>query len=319
MKFKIMGTGSYVPPKVISNDELSKLVDTNDEWILKRVGISNRNVSVDETTSQMGTKAALSALENSGVKAKELDLIIVATISADSLAPNVSCTIQRDIGATCPAFDINVGCSGFVFGIETAASFLSTGNYKKILVVGAERLSSVVNWEDRSTCIIFADGAGAAVISDEEDNYLASVIRSKGDDNAIKIKNVSGNSPFYQGEKVSDIFIEMNGQETYKFAVTTIQKDVLEVMEKANLTNEDIKLVVPHQANIRIIKEAARKLPIDSEKFSSNINHVGNTSAASVPILLDELNRSGKIQRGDIIILSAFGAGLCNGACAIRF
>lgn len=319
MKFKILGTGSYKPAKIVKNDDFAEMVETNDEWIVKRVGISERRFSADETTSDMATKASLNALEGSGLKADDLDMIIVATITPENIAPNVACSVQRNIGAKCPAMDISSACSGFVFALETATGFLAMENYHRILVVGAERLSSIVDFSDRSTCIIFADGAGAVVVSDEEDNYLSSVLHSKGGDEALHIPNASGNSPFYTLEKNDKITINMQGQETYKFAVSSMQKDVIDVMEKANLTNEDIKWVIPHQANIRIIKEASRKIPIDKEKFCSNISHTGNTSSASVAILLDELNKEGKIQKGDNIILTAFGAGLSSGACAIKF
>ncbi|MFI3206753.1 MAG: beta-ketoacyl-ACP synthase III [Clostridia bacterium] len=318
MKFKLLGTGSYLPTKVVTNDDLSKMVDTNDEWIKKRVGISSRHISEDETTSQMATKAALNSLENSGIKPEEIDLIIASTITADKVAPSVACTVQQAIGANCPAFDLCVACPGFIFALETAVAYMSMGNIHKVLVVSADRLSSIVDWQDRSTCIIFADGAGAVVISDEEDNYLSSVIKTKGDCHALNIPVMSGNSPFYKGEKCETTHIEMNGQETYKFAVTSMQHDIAQVLEKTNLTGEDIKWVVPHQANVRIINEAARKTGMDKTKFCKNIEYTGNTSSASVPILLDEINRAGKLEKGDNILLTAFGAGLASAACVIK-
>lgn len=319
MQFKILGTGSYLPPKFVTNEEVSTMVDTNDEWIQKRVGIQERRISVDETTSQMGLKAAKLALENSGVSASELDMILVATITADNITPTVSCSIQRDLGATCPAMDLVAACSGFVFSLQTAAAFLALDKNKKILVVGAERLSGIVDWSDRNTCIIFADGAGAAVVTGGEDNLLSCVMNSKGDQQVLHIPNVSGCSPFYKGEVVKERYIYMNGKETYKFAVNSLYNDTLKVMEDAGLKDEDIRWVIPHQANIRIIKEASRKLPISPEKFCSNIHGTGNTSAASIAILLDEMNRAGKLNRGDIILLTAFGGGLCSGAMAIRW
>lgn len=320
MKFKILGTGSYVPENVVDNEMLSAMVETSDEWIRKRVGIKERHISVDETTSDIATKAALNAIENSKVKAEDLDLILCATITPERLAPNVASLVQRNIGATCPCIDVGgTACSGFIYALETATAFLSTGKYKNILVIGADRLSSIVDWEDRNTCIIFADGSGAAVVNADEDNYLASTLFADGGDDVLNIPNVTGHSPFYKGKQVDRVSIFMKGQDTYRFALGAMQRDVLKVMDEANLTNEDIKWVIPHQANIRIINEAARKLPIDKEKFCSNIAVRGNTSAASVAILLDEMNRAGKIERGDVLILCAFGAGLLSGACAIRF
>ena len=320
MKFKVLGTGSYIPPKVVTNDDLSQMVDTNDEWISKRVGIRERHVSVDETTSQMGAKAAREALENSGVKPEELDLILAASISSEYANPGVATMVQRYLGASCPAIDIGgAACTGFLFLIETAAAYLALGKVNKILLIGAERLSGLVDWKDRSTCIIFADGAGAMVVSGEGDKLLASAIHTEGNEEIIHIPHVTGTSPFYQGEQIKEPFIFMNGKETYKFAVSVMREDILDMMEQANLQDEDIRWVVPHQANIRIINEAKRKLPIGPEKFCSNIERVGNTSSASVAILLDELNREGKLQRGDKIILVAFGGGLCHGACALEW
>lgn len=320
MKFKVLGTGSYVPPRAVTNDELSTMVETNDEWISKRVGIRERHVSTDETTSQMAVKAAKNALENSGVKPEELDMILAATISGDKASPGVACMVQKALGACCAAMDIGgTACSGFLFVIETAAAYLALGKAKKILLIGAERLSGLMDWTDRNTCIIFADGAGAMVVSDEADNLLASKVCSAGNDEVINIPHVSGNSPFYHGEIVKEPFIFMNGKETYKYAVNVLREHVVEMMEKANLRDEDIRWVVPHQANIRIINEAKRKLPIDPNKFCSNIDRLGNTSSASVPILLDELNRAGKITAGDVLILVAFGGGFCDGTCALRW
>ncbi|MFI3325659.1 MAG: beta-ketoacyl-ACP synthase III [Clostridia bacterium] len=319
MNFKILGTGSYTPNNVVTNDDLSTMVETNDEWITKRVGIKQRNISVEDTTSSMAIKAAFNALENSNVKAEDLDMIIVSTITPDRASPAVACMVQNAVGATCPAFDVSAACSGFIFALETAAAHMALGKAHKILVVGAERLSSITDFTDRSTCIIFADGAGAVVVSDEEDNLLASVLNTTGGDEVLNIPSATGTSPFYKGEKIEHTKIYMNGGETYKFAISSMQKDILNVMQQANLTNDNINWVVPHQANIRIIKEAARKLPIDKDKFCTNIATTGNTSSASVAILLDEVNRAGKINRGDNIIMAAFGAGLCSGAMAIRW
>lgn len=320
MKFKVLGTGSYIPPKVVTNDDLAAMVDTNDEWISKRVGIKERHVSVDETTSQMAAKAAAAALENSGLKAEELDMIIAASISPDHHSPGVGCLVQKALGATCPAMDIGgTACSGFTYLIETAAAYLALGKAEKILIVGAERMSTLVDWSDRSTCIIFADGAGAMVVSGAENNLLASTLRTEGDGVIIRIPAVTGRSPFYTGEAVKEPYIYMNGQETYKFAVNTMRSIITELMEETGLEDQDIKWVVPHQANIRIINEAKRKLPISPEKFCSNIDKTGNTSSASVGILIDQLNRAGKLQRGDNIIIVAFGGGFCSGGCALTW
>ena len=317
MSFTILGTGMYVPQRVVTNDDLSLLVDTNDEWIRKRVGIERRHVSVSETTSEMGCIAARRALDNAGVRPEELDLILAATVSGEYVSPSVSCMIQHGLGVQCPAYDINAACPAFIFLLETAAGFFARKKAKKVLVVGAERLSGIVDWTDRGTCVIFGDGAGAAVLG-EGDGYLDSILTVSGGDDVIKIPHYEGDSPFYQrrGEKP---YIHMKGQETFKYAVTAMGTDITELMTRNGLTAEDIRYIVPHQANKRIIDLAAKRTGIPVEKFAVNIQKYGNTSSASVPIMLDELNREGKLNRGDLLILSAFGGGLANAACLLRW
>lgn len=318
MNFQILGTGSFTPEKVVTNDELSKFVETSDEWITKRIGVKQRHVCTTETTADLGVEAALRALENAGVQPEELDLIVGATISADTISPGMAGMVQNRIGAHCPAFDMNVACPGFLFALDVAAGFFARGAVKKALVVSAERMSGLIDWTDRGTCCIFGDGAGAAVLG-EGDNYLASELHTKGGEDVISIPTAWTNSPFYQNEQ-KKACVSMQGQETYKFAVTSMAADIKSVMETAGISGEDVALVIPHQANYRIINEARRRLPeIDSEKFCVNIDRYGNTSAASVPILLDEMNRAGKIMRGDNIVLAAFGGGLSNAACVIRW
>lgn len=317
MSFRIVGTGSAVPEKILTNDELSTIVDTNDEWITTRVGISERRVATTEKTAELAYNASVKALEMSGVKAEELDLIIAATCTPDEVAPTVAGTVQRMLGAKCPAFDINSACSGFLFALETADGYMSTGRYKKVLVVGAERLSKITDWTDRSTCVIFGDGAGAAVL-EEGDSYLASEIHTYGGDEVLKIPAYVGTSIFNQIEGGAPV-INMQGQETFKFAVTEMTGHVKSLSEKIGITTDEIDFIVPHQANMRIIAFAEKKLGIPSEKFFVNIAKYGNTAAASVPIALDELNRSGRLKRGDIVVLSAFGAGLSSGGCILKW
>lgn len=317
MSFRIIGTGSAVPEKILTNDELSAIVDTNDEWIKTRVGISERRVAVTEKTAELAYNASVGALEMSGVKVDEIDLIIVATCTPDNVAPTVAGSLQRMLGAKCPAFDINSACSGFLFALETADGFFSTGRYKKVLVVGAERLSKITDWTDRSTCVIFGDGAGAAVL-EEGDSYLASEIHTYGGDEVLRIPSYVGTSIFNQNEAEKPV-IFMQGQETFKFAVTEMTNHVKSLSEKIGITLDEIDYIVPHQANMRIIAFAVKKLGIPSEKFFVNIEKYGNTAAASVPIALDELNRSGKLKRGDIVVLSAFGAGLSSGGCILKW
>ena len=317
MSFRIIGTGSYVPEKVVTNFDLAEVIDTSDEWIKQRVGISERHISTDESAAEMGYKAALNALEMSNVKPEELDLIIVASISNDTICPTAAGTIQKLLGAKCPAFDVNSACSGFLFAIDTAAGFFARGKVKKALVIGSERMSRIIDWKDRGTCVIFGDGAGAAVL-EEGDGYLESKIATYGGDDVIKIPSGTDASPYYDKE-IGAAHVFMDGQETFKFAVNTITSEIQEITEKAGLSVEDIKYVVPHQANIRIIQFASKRLGLPMEKFFVNIEKYGITCAASIPMALDELNRTGDLKRGDIIAMTAFGGGLSSATCIIKW
>ena len=318
MSFRILGTGSFLPQKVLTNEDLSHMVETSDEWITKRVGVKERRVCTTETNTDMGVAAALAALEDSGVKPEELDLIIGATISADTISPGLAGMVQNRIGAACPCFDMNVACPGFLFALEVADGFFVKKTVKKVLVVSAERMSGLIDWTDRSTCVIFGDGAGAAVLG-EGDSYLASELHTTGGDDVISIPTWWDNSPFY-GHELKKNVVSMAGQETYKFAVTSMVRDIQSVMAKAGITGEQVKAVIPHQANYRIINEARRRLPeIAPEKFLINIQRCGNTSSASEPILLDEANRQGLLQPGDYVVLSAFGGGLSSAASVVRW
>lgn len=317
MSFRIIGTGSYKPEFTVTNDDLAKRIDTSDEWIRQRVGISERRISTDENTAEMGYKAALAALEMSGTKPEELNLIIAASLTGETLCPTTAGHIQKLLGADCPAFDINSACSGFVFALDTAAGFFARGKAKKALLVGSERMSKIIDWNDRSTCVIFGDGAGAAVL-EAGDGYLESKLTTHGDSDVIRIPSGTESSVYYTKQpQPSHVF--MDGQETFKFAVNTIADGIKEIIGKAGLSFDDIKYIVPHQANVRIIQLAAKRLKMPVEKFFVNIQHYGNTSAASIPIALDELNRSGGIDRGDYIVLTAFGGGLSSGTCIIKW
>ena len=317
MSIKILGTGSYVPENVVTNDDLSKIVDTNDEWITQRVGVKQRHVSTFETAGDFAVKASKEALYSAGITADELDLIIGATVSSETICPTIAGTVQKEIRATCPAFDINSACSGFLFALDTAVSFIVRGGVRNVLVVGAERMSRIIDWSDRSTCVIFGDGAGAFVVAPGE-NYLASRLYTSGGNEVIEIPTAIGISPFYKGEQKRP-YVFMDGQETFKFAVNKIVDDIKYVTEKAGLTLEDIDYVVPHQANIRIIEFASKRLKIPMEKFVVNIEKYGNTSSASVPMAFDELYKSNKLKRGDKIVMTAFGGGLSSAACIIEW
>ena len=318
MSFQILGTGSFVPERVVTNEELSQMVDTSDEWIVKRIGVRKRRVCTSETVTDLGVEAARRALADAGVQPEELDLIIAATISADTISPGLGGMVQNRLGARCPAFDMNVACPGFLFALDVAAGFFARKAVKKVLVVSAERMSGLMDWEDRATCCIFGDGAGAVVLG-EGDAYLASELHTQGGDDIISIPVKWDNSPSYQRELPKNK-VNMEGQATYKFAVTSMVSDIKSVLEKAGITGEQVKAVIPHQANYRIINEARRRLPeIAPEKFLINIEEYGNTSSASEPLLLDEARRKGMFQPGDYILLSAFGGGLSSASCVVRW
>ncbi|MGN0690452.1 MAG: beta-ketoacyl-ACP synthase III [Oscillospiraceae bacterium] len=315
---KIIGTGAYVPEKIITNDDLSTMVETSDEWITQRVGVKERRVSVNETAADFGVEAAKKALLSANISAEDLDLIIVSTITGETLCPTTAALIQKAIGATCPAFDMQSACSGFMFALDTADSFISSGKgYKNVLVVATERMSKILDWTDRSTCVIFGDGAGAAVVT-EGDGYLASSLYTKGDDEVLYIPSCTKNSPFFEKE-YADTKVFMNGSETFNFAVRKIVDDIKEVAEKAGISVSDIDYIVSHQANIRIISYASKRLGIPMEKFVVNIDKYGNTSSASVPMALDDLVKEGKLKDDDIIAMCAFGGGLSSSACIIKW
>ena len=320
MTTRIIGTGSYLPKKVVTNDDLAKLMDTSDEWIRTRTGIRARHLVQEETTTYMCVEAAKRALENAQMQAEEIDLILVGTITGDHVTPSTACEVQAAIGASkAVAFDINAACSGFLFALHTAHAFIQSGIYQNALILGAETLSKIMDWNDRSTCVLFGDGAGAAVVRADETGLIAF---EQGSDGAkgqvLACKNRKNNNPYVSNDKEYD-YVQMNGQEVYKFAVSTVPKSILHVLEKAGLTAEDVSYFALHQANIRIIQSVAKRLKAEEDKFPISLDHCGNISAASVPILLDEMNRQGMLKRGDKIIMSGFGAGLTWGTALLEW
>lgn len=319
MGFTVLGTGMYVPEKIVTNDDLSTFLETNDEWITQRVGIKERHICTTETAAGLAVEAAKNALENSGLPPQDLDLILGATVSGDTICPSVACMVQAGLGATCPAFDVNAACSAFIFELETAAGFFARG-YRNILVVGSERMSRIVDWKDRSTAVIFGDGAGAAVLQ-QADSLYDSVLHVKGGDSVIKIPQSAGNSPFFTGE-TEPPYVQMAGQETFKFAVSSICSDVQELLSRNGLTLDDVDWIIPHQANKRILDAAAKRLKMteaQAAKIVMNIDRYGNTSSASIPMAMDEYHRAGKIKSGDLVLLTAFGGGLASASCLFRF
>ena len=317
MSFRIISTGSYVPERIVTNCELEEILDTSDQWIVERTGIKARHVCTNETAEDLAIKAAQRTLESGNTSPEELDLILCATVSGPNVCPNLASVVQLGLGANCPAMDINAACSAFIFLLDTAAGFFARGDMKKILIVGAEQMSRILDWTDRTTAVIFGDGAGACLLEAGE-NYLASKLYTKGDRDTIKIPNKIGISPFFTGEEDKP-FVQMMGQETFKFAASTMASDIREVAQTAGISESDIDHIIPHQANLRIIDAAKNRLDIPPERYVVNIDRFGNTSAASIPMALDELNSAGKIKRGDTLVLSAFGGGLASAACVIRW
>lgn len=317
---RITGTGSCLPEQIVTNEDLSKVVDTSDEWISSRTGIRERHLAKDETTASMAAEAGRRALQDAGIGAEEVDLLIVGTITGDYVTPSTSCEVQEILGAVnAVAFDINAACAGFMFALHTAHAYLQSGIYKTALVLGAETLSKIMDWKDRSTCVLFGDGAGAAVVrafekGKAEDKAAGGILAFEQGSDGRKGKVLSclgrrNNNPLIENPFIPS-YVSMNGQEVYKFAVNTVPASIQKVLELAGLGTGDIKYFVLHQANIRILQAVAKRLKADMEKFPVSLDHCGNISAASVPILLDEMNRKGMLEKGDKIVMSGFGGGL---------
>lgn len=321
----ILGLGSYVPEKVLTNDDIAKIVDTSHDWIVSRTGIEERRIAGEnESTSDMSAIAAKRALEDANLKAEDIDLIILATLTPDMLIPSTACLVQSKIGAkNAAAFDLEAGCSGFVYGLTVARQFVATGMYKNVLVIGAEVLSRMVDWQDRNTCILFGDGAGAAVVGPVEDGtgILSMTMGADGDGGKFLLIPAGGATMPATEQTLADRlhYIRMDGSEVFKFAVRTMGRASIEVVEKAGYKVEDIDFLVPHQANTRIINSAAKKLKLSEDKVYVNLNKYGNMSAASVPVALDEAVKLGKIKKDDLVVLVGFGAGLTWGSCFIKW
>ena len=320
---KILGVGHYCPENIVTNKDLEKIVDTTDEWITKRTGIKERRISNGENTLDLAYRASLEALKNSNCKAEEIDLIVLATTSPDKIMPSTACSLQGRLGCkNAAAFDISAACSGFVYALITAESLIKNTDKKKALVVGSEVLSKIVDWSDRGTCVLFGDGAGAMVIeSSEEDSILSKCFLSDGEygEESLRAGYFKLNNPFNKDESFEKGFMEMKGREVFRFAVSTLPEIILKVLKDADEDIENIKYIVPHQANLRIIDEAARRLNINKEKFYVNVDKYGNTSAASIPIALSELFENGLINKGDKVIIAAFGGGLTWAGALIKF
>ncbi|HTZ17601.1 MAG TPA: beta-ketoacyl-ACP synthase III [Dissulfurispiraceae bacterium] len=322
---KIVATGSYLPDNVVTNRDIEKRVDTSDEWIMERTGIRERRIArKNQASSDLAYEASLRAIKKAGIKAKDIDLIIVASVSGDMPFPSTACLLQDRLDASnAAAFDIAAACSGFIYGLSIAENFIKSGARKRILLVGVETLSRLTDWEDRTTCVLFGDGAGAAIIeaSPDDSGILSTHIQSDGSLwDYIKVPAGGSRIPCSKESVEQRLhYINMKGNETFKVAVKTLENIALEALETNKLKASQLTLLIPHQANLRIIQATAKRLGLPMEKVMLNIEKYGNTSAASIPIAMDEALATGRIRSGDYILLEAFGAGLTCGAALIRW
>ena len=321
----ITGTGRAIPEKVLTNADLERMVDTSDEWIRTRTGIVERRIAEAHiASSDLGAEAGRKALEDVGVKPEDVDLVIVGTITPDMAFPATACIIQDKLGLTnAAAFDLSAGCSGFVYALDVAASFVTAGKYRTVLVIGADTLSKIIDFTDRSTCVLFGDGAGAAVVQPVEEDYgiLATYLGSDGSGGHTLYLPAGGSRMPASEETIRNRqhFICMSGNEVFKFAVRIMGEASSQVLQRAGLSADDVDLFIPHQANTRIIDGAARRLGLDSKRVFVNVDRYGNTSAASIPIALDEAKEAGLINKGDLIVLVGFGAGLTWASAVMRW
>ncbi len=309
---RIAGTGSYLPPNILTNTDLEKLVDTTDEWIFSRTGIKQRHKVTDELTSDLATKAALNAIEAAGIQAQDIDLIIVATTTPDKIFPSVATMVQRKLGiAGCPAFDVQAVCSGFIYALATANHFMRSGQHKNVLVIGADTFTRICDYTDRSNCILWGDGAGAVILqASDQPGVLSTHIHADGSyENQLHVpRNPDGPDT-----------VVMEGNAVFKIAVNTLDQIVDETLKANHMQKSDIDWLVPHQANIRILQATAKKLDMSMDKVIVTVDHHGNTSAASIPLALDTAVRDGRIQRGHILLMEAFGGGFTWGSALVKF
>lgn len=322
---KIAGTGSCVPETKITNEDLAERIDTSDEWIQSRTGIQERRITHNRTTSGLAAEAAKKALSDADMDAEDVELILTATSSPENFFPSAACEVQEQIGnKIAAAYDLSAACSGFLFALNTGYAFLKSGSYKNALIIGADVMSKLVDWQDRSTCVLFGDGAGAVVIraeeqETEEGGIKRFLMKSDGSKGMVLTCKARTNGNFLTKTKPDMGYLSMNGQEVFKFAVKKVPESIEQLLEEAGEEKENIKYFILHQANYRIIEAAAKRLKLPLERFPMNICRYGNTSGASVPILLDELNREGRLKSGDKLVLSGFGAGLTWGSTLITW
>lgn len=321
----ITGTGSYLPDRILTNHEMEKIVDTSDEWIKTRTGIQSRRISDEKTAaSDLATKAAQRAMMDAGISAEELDLIIVATVTPDMAFPSTACIVQKNLGAVnAAAFDVEAACTGFIYAMTIGEQFIKTGFYNNALIIGTETLSKFIDWQDRNTCVLFGDGAGAVILerTEEGTGILSSYLGADGKSGGCLTLPAGGSRmpATYDTVKERLHYVKMDGNDVYKFAVRIMGTAALKALEKSNIALDDIDFLIPHQANIRIIEAAAKRLKLPMEKVYVNLDQYGNMSAASVAVALDEAAKKGLINKGDTIVLVAFGGGLTWGSSVIKW
>ncbi|MBI5453007.1 MAG: ketoacyl-ACP synthase III [Deltaproteobacteria bacterium] len=323
MRSRVIGTGSYVPKKVLTNHDLERFVETSDEWISTRTGIRERRIAVDDTPSDMAAKAAKAALKAAGVSPKDIDLIVVGTVTPDMTFPSTACFVQAHLGvkAGAAAFDVSAACSGFLYALDIADKYVRSGSAGKALVIGVDQFSRLIDWKDRATCVLFGDGAGAVVLCAEKGQrgVLSCHIHSDGRHwEMLYSESPCPPSPFEE-RKATNQYLKMNGNETFKIAVRTMGSAITEALEANNIKPEDIALLVPHQANLRIIDATRQRLGLPEEKVYTNLERFGNTSAGSIPLALDEAVRLGKVKENDIVLFVSFGGGLTWASAAVRW
>ncbi|TWI06772.1 beta-ketoacyl-ACP synthase III [Aerolutibacter ruishenii] len=319
---RIAGTGSYLPEKVLTNDDLSKIVDTSDEWIAARTGIRERHIAAEgETTSDLAYHAAVRALEAAGVDARDLDLIVLGTTTPDVIFPSTACLVQARLGASgCPAFDVNAACSGFVYALTVADKFIRSGAARTALVIGAETLTRMLDWSDRGTCVLFGDGAGAVVLkADEETGILSTHMHADGTKADLLHNPVGVSKGFKPDEHNAGVRVMMAGNDVFKHAVKALDSVVEETLQANGLDRHQLDWLIPHQANLRIIEATAKRLDMPMERVIVTVDKHGNTSSGSVPLALDHAVRSGKVERGQLLLLEAFGGGFTWGSALIRY
>jgi len=319
---RIAGTGSYLPEKILTNADLEKIVETSDQWIRERTGIQQRHIAAEgQTTVDLAEQAALRAMEAAGVTGADLDLIVMGTTTPDIIFPSSACLLQARLGATgCPAFDVNAACSGFIFALTTADKFIRSGAAKTVLVVGAETLTRMLDWSDRNTCVLFGDGAGAVVLkADAETGILSTHLHSDGGKKELLYNPVGVSSGFKLDEKNAGVRVLMAGSDVFKYAVKALDSVVDEALEANGIDKTQLDWLIPHQANLRIIEATAKRLAMPMDRVVLTVHKHGNTSAASVPLALDEAVRSGKVQRGQLVLMEAFGGGFTWGSALMRY